>query len=60
MDDLVADNERGLWLCKQCNPEDLAEKIVYYIQNRPPLHLKGEIAIDALVADFCKHLGEMV
>jgi len=57
MDDLVADNERSLWFSRSRDPKDLAEKILHYIQNRPQQHLKGEIGINALVADFCKQLG---
>jgi len=52
MDDLVADNERSLWLCKPRDPEDLADKIMNYIENRPQQHLKGEIRIGALVARY--------
>lgn len=56
MDDLIPDNERHLWLCKQRNPEDLAEKVLYYYRNRPTQHLTGPIDIDVLVRDFINEI----
>jgi len=56
VEDMIAGADRNLWLCKQRDPEDLASKILYYIQNRPQQRLKGEIEIGALVKKFVKEL----
>ena len=56
MDDLIPDDECHLWLCKQRNPQDLAEKVHYYYQNRPIQHLKGPIEIDVLVRNFVNEI----
>jgi glycosyltransferase involved in cell wall biosynthesis len=57
MDDLVPDNERHLWLCKQQDPQDLAEKMLYYYRNHPTQHLAGPIDIDVLVRNFVDEIG---
>ena len=56
MDDLIPDDERHLWLCKQRNPKDLAEKVLYYYRNRPTQHLSGPIDIDVLVHHFVNEI----
>jgi glycosyltransferase involved in cell wall biosynthesis len=56
MDDLIPDNERHIWLCKQRNPQDLAEKVLHYYQNRPTQHLIGPIDIDVLVRNFVNEI----
>ena len=56
MDDLIPDHERHLWLCKQRNPKDLAEKVLYYYRNRPTQHLSGPIDIDVLVRHFVNEI----
>ena len=52
MDDMIYEEDRGLWLCKPRNPEELAARIKYFMENRPVQSLKGEIDIDKLVQDF--------
>jgi glycosyltransferase involved in cell wall biosynthesis len=54
--DLIPQDERYLWLCKQLNPQDLAEKVYYYYQNRPIQHLTGPIDIDVLVHHFVNEI----
>ena len=56
MDDLIPGPERHLWLCKQQNPQDLADKVLYYYQNRPKQHLSGPIDIDVLVQNFVNEI----
>ena len=56
MDDLIPDDERHLWLCKQRNPQDLAEKVLYYYRNRPIQHLKGPISFDTLLKKYLEHI----
>ena len=56
MDDLIPAEVRNLWLCKPRDPEDLAAKIKYYIENRPAQQLKGEIDIDKLVPEFVRNV----
>lgn len=52
MDDLIYPEDRHLWLCKQRNPEDLAQKILYYYENRPQQRLAAETDIDVTVPRF--------
>ncbi len=52
MDDLILPAERHWWLCKPMNPQDLAERILYYYKNRPRQHLTSSIAIDGLAGHF--------
>lgn len=59
MDDLIPKEERHLWLCLQRNPEDLAEKVLYYYQNRSIQHLTGPIDIDVLVRNFVDEIDAM-
>ena len=56
MDDMIYEEDRDLWLCKPCNPVDLAAKIKYYIERRPKQRLKGEIDIDKLVPNFINQI----
>jgi len=57
MDDLIPAEARSLWLCKEESPEDLATKIVRYIQEQPQQNLSGPIDIDTLVGAFVKELS---
>lgn len=59
MDDLIPECERHLWLCKQRNPQDLAEKVLYYYRNHPTQHLAGAIDIDVLVHNFVDDIEAM-
>ena len=52
MDDLIAKEERGKWLCKPKDPNDLANKISGYIKNRWEQKLAGPIEINTLVVNF--------
>ena len=52
IDDMIYEEDRDLWLCKPRNPEDLAVKIRYFMENRPVQRLKGEIDIDKLLSHF--------
>lgn len=52
--DLIPDEERAIWLCKQRDSEDLASKIVRYYNERPTQHLNGPVSIDTLVNGFVK------
>lgn len=56
MDDLILPEERHLWLCKQQNPQDLTEKILYYYHHRPVQHLSGPIDINVLVGKFVEEI----
>ena len=56
MDDMIPEDERRLWLCKPQDPQDLAAKIKYYIENRPVQHLASEIDIDKLVPEFVEKI----
>ena len=52
MDDMIYQEDRELWLCRPCNPEDLAAKIKCFMKNCSVQRLKGEIDIDKLVYGF--------
>ena len=60
MDDLILQEERGLWLCPPMNPDILAEKIRYYFIHRPIMHLSGPVDINTLVSNFIKELEEIL
>jgi len=57
MDDLVPQDERKLWLCRQRDPEDLALKMKYYIENRPVQHLSCPISFNDVIPRFVKEVG---
>ena len=52
MDDLIYNADRKLWLCKECDPTDLAEKILSFYSKRSSQRLCAEIDIDVLVSKF--------
>lgn len=56
IDDMIYEEDRGLWLCKPRNPEDLAAKIKYFMEKRPVQRLKGEIDINNLVSHFAAEI----
>ena len=58
IEDLIAAEDRHLWLCKPRDPVDLAAKIKYYIQNRPQQRLTGPIDINELAKEFFKKINE--
>lgn len=59
MDDLILPEERHLWLCRERDPEDLAEKILYFYENRPVQHLTEDQDIDKLVERFCGQIEQL-
>jgi len=59
MDDLIRPEDRCLWLCKIQDPDDLAEKILYYYENRPKQILAAEIDIDKLVPKYLDELEKL-
>lgn len=52
MDDMIASQDRHLWLCKEKNSDDLASKILLFYRNRPKQRLCAETNIDVLVSEF--------
>jgi len=52
IEDMIAPEERSLWLAKPQDPDDLAAKITSFHDRRPAQHLTGEVSIDSLVATF--------
>lgn len=58
IEDVISAEDRHLWLCKPCDPIDLAAKIKYYITNRPQQKVKGSIEINELTNEFLKRIGE--
>lgn len=52
IEDLISPEDRGRWLCKPQDPNDLAGKISAYMENRWQQKLTGPIDIDTLVANF--------
>ena len=52
IEDIIFPEDRHLWFCRQHDHEDLAEKIKYFVENRPVQRLCGEIDIDKLVPRF--------
>ncbi len=57
IEDLILDDERELWLCRQRDPVDLAGKIVGYYEKRPRQNLAGPVAIPKIIADFVSRIG---
>ena len=53
IEDLIAKEDRGKWLCKPRDAEDLAKKIEAYIENRWEQMLTAPVDVDTLVAKFC-------
>lgn len=55
-DDLIAAEDRPLWLCKPRDPEDLAAKIANYFRTRLEQRLSGPVDIDLLIPRFLDDL----
>lgn len=56
--DFITSEERGLWLCKRQNPQDLASKILAFYKQRPVQHLAAETDIDTLISQFLNRVEE--
>lgn len=56
IEDVIPLEERHLWLCKERNPIDLADKIAYYYENRPKQTLVGPITFDELIPPFLEYV----
>ena len=59
MDDLIFNEDRGLWLCRQGDYVNLADKILYFYNNRPEQRLSGETDIDILVPQFINKIDRI-
>ena len=59
MDDYIPLEDRALWLCKQQDPKDLAQKVLYYYKNRPQQRLAAETDIDELVPKFLDEVEKL-
>ena len=57
IEDLIPESEKHLWLVNPEDPEDLADKIRYYIENRPAQYLEGPITFEELMPPFLKEIG---
>ena len=57
--DLIPAEERNLWLCRQRDPMDLADKIIRYFKERPKQHLSGAVSIDELVSRFVRDIDRL-
>lgn len=60
MDDLISEQDRHVWLCKQRDADDLASKIMYYIENRPKQILTEDQDINKLVGTFAQKVLELI
>lgn len=58
MEDFITPEERGLWLCKRQNPQDLAAKILAFYKQLPVQHLAAETDIDTLISQFLNRVEE--
>lgn len=56
IEDVVAPEDKGKWLCKPRDAEDLASKIKSYIENRWGQKLTVPVDIDTLVAQFLEQI----
>lgn len=59
MDDLIAPEDRHLWLCKERDPANLAEKILKFYEHRPVQRLTEDQDIDGLVGRFLDELEKL-
>lgn len=57
MDDLIYEEDRNKWLCKQHDYKDLAEKILSYYLNRYEQRLSGTVDIVEMVERFMADSG---
>lgn len=59
IEDYIFPEDRHLWLCRQQDPEDLADKILHYYKNRPRQRLRGETDIDKLIPAFLERVDAL-
>ena len=59
IEDLIPDEEKSHWLCRQRDPKDLASKIMGYFNRRYKQSLSGPIAIDELVSNYVAELEKV-
>lgn len=57
MDDLIYMEDREKWLCKQHDPDDLAEKILSFYLKRYQQRLSGTVDIVEMVERFMNEIG---
>ena len=59
VEDLIPNDERELWLCRQRDPVDLAKKIVGYLERRPRQNLEGPVAMTETIAEFVSRINAL-
>lgn len=52
IEDVLPEEDRNIWLARPQDPDDLAEKIWYYIQKKPCQRLTESVDINVLVGDY--------
>ena len=57
IEDMIPTKDKDKWLCKPMDAEDLAKKIMGYMENRWEQKLCGSIDINDLVEGFCNQIG---
>jgi glycosyltransferase involved in cell wall biosynthesis len=59
MDDMIYTQDKRLWLCKECDFEDLSKKILYFYKNRPVQQLCCDIDIETLIREFLMEIESL-
>lgn len=59
-DDLIKDGDRGKWLCRPHDSEDLASKIFRYWKTRDRQELACPVDVDVLVAGFANSFEQEI
>lgn len=57
IEDLIRDEDRGLWLARKHDVADLTAKIEAYRQHMPRQELAGAVDIDKIVNAFVREIG---
>lgn len=55
--DVIHPNDAHLWLCKERDAADLAEKILYFIENKPRQQLVSPVDLKTLVGKFIEEIS---
>ena len=58
IEDVIPVEDRGKWLCRPRDPDDLAAKITAYAKNRREQRLTEDCDINTLVGDFLDRLED--